>query len=224
MPGPGFKLDSEKLRQYLGAVSGLYGAELRKRNLNPMKLIDQFYNFFQKEYSVIIPSRELYERLEKYRNESKDFMIFDLYKSHQEWHEGWIYGTHSDYYLFIGEKKNGEFFAVNVEYAISTDSMGNPIQGTDGQWNAINQQDVNFINLTLDYHRMIIDVCKKWGYERIIKYIKDACIYPMGDSSCGKRSKKSNMCDDHFAQFFKLIKTSLPLLEPLIVLCINYLY
>jgi len=50
--------------------------------------------------------------------------------------------------------------------------MGFPVQDLEGEWHTINHHDADFIDLTLAYHRVIIDVCERWGYERILKCIK----------------------------------------------------
>jgi len=78
------KWDSAKLRRHLGAVSGNYDMVLKKRKLDPQKLRDRFYEFFDKKYKIITPSKGMKKALEEYKNECKDYMIFDLSTLHKE--------------------------------------------------------------------------------------------------------------------------------------------
>ena len=43
----------------------------------------------------------------------------------------------------------------------------------DDVFDVTNRQNADFIDITLRYGPTIIDTCEKWGYDRIIKWIKD---------------------------------------------------
>lgn len=166
------KWDSVKIRRHLGAVSGCYDKELKQSGFDPQKMRERFYDFFHRKYEKITPTSEMNEALYESNviQKCKDYLVFDLSKSCIEYVDGFTEDYKHDYYFLIGEKNDGNFITCEIDYSIITGYIYNP-ELIGGSWSVSKVQDANFVDITKDYHKMIIDICEKWEYERILKCI-----------------------------------------------------
>lgn len=163
MKGSELKWDSLKIRKLLRAVSGLHDDELIKHNEDPIHLRNLFYSFFSQKYEMIKePAIELKQQI-KFEN----YLVFNLCKSSRVYIDGWTDPEDTEEYLLIGETKEGQFIAKKIEFIMSGQ------YDISGRWSIFKEQKADFVHLTILYHQIIIEICEKWGYDRIVQWIRN---------------------------------------------------
>ena len=163
------KLDSLTLRRYLRALSNQCDEDLKKNGLNPEELRRSFYVRHNQRYELV-PENHCTQCA--VHPECDKYIIVDIkdvdeeYDSDDDYREG---GERIEKYLFIGEKKDGEFITCILEYRIPIHHHRFEI----GDWEIKDLRKADFISITASYGYLILDICDKWGFDSTIKWIKE---------------------------------------------------
>jgi hypothetical protein len=167
------KWDSERIRKHLRAICGLFDPQLIKNGLDPNRMRNMFYQFFTREYKKLKPSSILTKVLYPIEGEYKEYVVYNLQKRKCIHIDGWTDDNIEVYYLFVGEKLNGDLVTRNVTKSY-TDMIGANQEITDSltSWDIGCEEKANFVNITLDYHHMIVDICDTWGYEKVLAHMR----------------------------------------------------
>jgi len=168
------KWDSQKIYNHLRAVSGLFESQLIKEGLDPNKMRNMFYQFFSREYETIEPNSGLQKELKLIEAEYKTYVVYDLQEQKNIPVDGWTNDQIEIYYLFVGEKLNGELVTRNIIQSYTDVCCPKEFQDEMISWSIECNKKANFVNMTLDYHLMIIEICGKWGYQKILDQMVDA--------------------------------------------------
>ncbi len=178
------KWDSLKLRRHLRALSGLHDEQLKSNNLNPDALRKNFYKYSVQCYDCLEPNHAAHSSLSKEMRDCQSYMIVDIHdfdEAHDlddtdderfdEYDKWQANGYRIDNYLFIGKRKNGEFFTCRIKEKNRIDCASSLLYFEDSD--IVDEQKANFVDITAKYGLLIVDICEKWGYDTIVKWIKD---------------------------------------------------
>ena len=159
------KWDSEKIRKHLRAVSGLYDIQLKKNGLDPNKMRHAFHTLFSRKYAKLRPNKDLKIELKQIEAKYKKYVIYDLCKTTRQHIDGWTNDEQNEYFLFVGEKLNGDFITRNVTRSMT---VGMCVPVTDGRWNICDEMKPDFVDITLRFQHLIVDLCEHWTFELIL--------------------------------------------------------
>lgn len=180
--------DSQTFRQHLGAVSLKYDDVLKSKGMDPEKMREHFFRCFGRynehlPYGTLVPpDHPVHRTVGAY----KDYVIIETNDSDVIYDEGQDLDDHyiehsgvdiNRYFCVSLVENNGvdEFVSHIIEHKKEFPTRygfaGVEINNED--WTIEDEQKANFIDIAMKYDCLIIDVCKKWGYDRVIKWIKD---------------------------------------------------
>jgi hypothetical protein len=74
-------------------------------------------------------------------------------------------------FYFIGQDKNRNFVSAFIQCKKLVHHFYN--LNTDEDWNMINKEFSNFVSITQQNRSVIVDICEKFGYDVIVKWIRD---------------------------------------------------
>lgn len=168
------KWTSKRLRRHLGAVSYEHDKDLQQLGLNPEKMRSNFYEFFTKKSVEISIPDELLNEL----SESKipdGVIVFDVDAGGCETHSCGSCGLEWDDYLLVW-KDGDTFYTAYAEKSSSTHmgmSLNDMFQEENHDWNIKKIQKADFVEITLEHHLVIKNICETFGYDKVIQFMKD---------------------------------------------------
>lgn len=162
-------LDKKSLLQYISAVSGRpklekqlrYAYKIGECKFKIWELQDHWFGLYPRKYDnvPILPEMEL----------PFDGILFDLDSTYTKKHNcGSCEENCSDFLYFFIE--NDTIFQKMIISSVG--SHFGIVFSEEISWKILEEKRVNFIELTLIYQSMILDVCEKFGYITVLKQIK----------------------------------------------------
>lgn len=167
------KLTKGNLVKMLGAVSYQFEMDFKKKELDPEHFRKLFYNIYHRDVNEVETS--IVSDVE-FPECDGEMMMFDTDTSGGYTQDCGSCGREWDIYLLFWEK-DGTFFTCIVKKVQYT-HMGMSLGGYDEDnhhWEMECEKNANFIDLTVEYHKIVKQICEKFGYGKIIKYIKKNC-------------------------------------------------
>lgn len=153
------KWNSTNIRHHLGAISYEFDAVFKNKGLDPEKLRTQFYNVFHKK-SVIFDIHFYMDSIVFKIGICGGSESDNWGETGEEWEDYLVVWKDIDiYYSCIARcsKRISTFFDDDEEE----------------EWELHEPHEANFVKITIEYGRVIRDICERWGYSEIIKNIKE---------------------------------------------------